>query len=240
MLLNDDHFILDNFEGTLDFLICLIQKDEIEVCAIPILGIIQQFICQMKGKAGAVDRGAEFIGSAAYLLWLKSKMLLPQEDAALEDEEGEEDPRFEIIHHLIDYCRFKEAAKELASRQDKQQACYFRGIEAPEWKKPMGIDHVSLDELSSLFKEMMKKAAQNIGQIHEENWRVCDKIRAIREKLCIGSSFLLVELFSSKTARLEIIVIFLAILELMKIGEIFVGRREQSTELWMFSRELTA
>jgi segregation and condensation protein A len=236
MILKNDHFALTNFEGPLDFLICLIQKEEIEIYDIPIQEIIKQFILKFSNWGEGLEKGAEFIGTAAYLVWLKSKTLLPQNEQAVEQEEKIEDPHFEIIHHLIDYCRFKQAAKELASRQEKQQACYFRGIDAPEWRKPLGIDHVSLEELSLLFKEMINKAAQIKPLIQEENWRVCDKIRSIRRLLQERTTFLLAELFSIQQSRPEIIVIFLAILELMKIGELAVGRENSSHSLWIYAK----
>lgn len=234
MILKDDHFTLANFEGPLDFLLCLLQKEEIEIYDVPIQELIQQFICQFDQWEEGLERGAEFIGTAAYLVWLKSKTLLPRHEQEVTEEELIEDPRFEIIHHLIDYCRFKQAAKELTSRQEKQQACYFRGVDIPEWKKPLGIDHVSLEELSQLFKEMISKAAQMKPQIQEENWRVCDKIRIIRRLLQERSSFPFVELFSAQQSRPEMIVIFLAILELMKIGELAVGREQSSATLWIW------
>ena len=233
-----DHFALANFEGPLDFLLCLIQKEEIEIYDIPIQNLIQQFIQQLNQEEEDLEKGAEFIGTAAYLVWLKSKTLLPRNEQPEAEEEKVEDPHFEIIHHLIDYCRFKQAAKELSSRQEKQQACYFRGVDAPEWKKPLGIDHVSLEELSQLFKEMMGKAAQMKPQIHEENWRVSDKIRIIRRLLQEHSQLPFVNLFSAQQSRSEMIVIFLAVLELMKIGELAVGREQDSTSLWVFSKKI--
>jgi len=239
MIVKNDSFALSNFEGTMEFLLCLIQKDEIEIYDVPIQELIQQFIQHLEdSEENDLERGADFIGIAAHLVWLKSKMLLPQnERSELVEEELAEDPHFEIIHHLIDYCRFKQAAKELASRHEKQQACYFRGIDAPEWKKPLGIDHVSLDELSILFKDMISKFTQITPQIQEENWRVSDKIRALRRLLQARCTFPFIELFSQMQTRPEMIVIFLAILELMKVGELAVGREQSSNTLLIYAKE---
>lgn len=238
MILKSDHFALANFEGSLDFLLCLIQREEIEIYDVPIQELIQQFIHQLNNaEKEGLEKGAEFIGAASYLVWLKSKMLLPRNEQTQSVEEEVEDPHFDIIHHLIDYCRFKQSAKELASRQEKQQACYFRGGDAPKWKKPLGIDHVSLEELSELFKEMMGKAAQTTHQIQEENWRVCDKIRILRRMLQERSPFAMAELFSPQQSRLEVVVIFLAVLELMKVGELAVGREQSSGTLSVYARE---
>ncbi|WP_068470697.1 segregation and condensation protein A [Candidatus Protochlamydia phocaeensis] len=238
MIQKHDHFALNNFEGPLDFLLYLIQKDEMEICDIPIQELTQQFLQKLsEWQAHYLERGAEFVGTVAYLVWLKSKMLLPQQDVVSEGEELEEDPHFEIIHHLIDYCRFKQAAKELAVRQEQQQACYFRGASPVEWKKPMGIDHVSLAELASLFKDMMSRASQAKGFIQEENWRVSDKIRLIRQLLEQQEIWPFEALFTLERPRLEMIVTFLAVLELMKMGLIGVGKHLDSSQLVLFAKQ---
>lgn len=240
MLLQKDHFSLGCFEGPLEFLLYLIQKEEIEIYDVSIQEIIQQFINKLTLYAEeGLEKGAEFIGIATYLVWLKSKNLLPSNDEPSEIEEGVEDPRFEIIHHLIDYCRFKRVANELGIRQDQQQECYFRGIEKPEWRKPLGIDHISLEDLTLVFKEMLVRASEGKGQIYEENWKVSDKIRMIRQHLSENYSVPFIELFRSDQSRIEMIVIFLAILELMKSGELSVGRIKESQALVITSSKET-
>lgn len=236
MIVQNEHFTLSNFEGTLEFLLCLLQKDEIDIYQIPILELIDQFILKIREtQVSNLTAGAEFIGSAAYLVWLKSKMLLPQSEQQTNEEDFFEDPSFEIIHHLVEYSRFKQAAKELVVRQEKQQACYFRGIDAPpEWKKPLGIDHVSLDELSELFRGMMAKASQAKTQIYEEEWRVSDKMAFIRSRLQMENAFALNEMLTNYHSKAELIVTFLAILELMKTGELAVGREQNSLNLCLY------
>lgn len=232
---NVNHFALENFEGPLDFLLCLIQKDEIDIYEVPLQNLIQQFIQKLtEWQDRQLELGAEFIGTMAYFVYLKSRLLLPQQDVAPIEEELEEDPRFEIIHHLIDYCRFKQAAKDLTERQETQQACFYRGTpETTGYQRPMGIDHVSIDELTDLFKEMMRRAALPRQQIYEENWRVSDKMAGIRLLIRESGNFPLHTLFSENKSRLEMIVIFLAILELMKLGTIAVGRDKKTEVLFI-------
>lgn len=234
----NESFALKNFEGPLDFLMYLIQKEEINIYDVSIKELTHQFLFRLKEwQEQHFDTGAEFIGTASYLLWLKSKTLLPKYEETILEEISEEDPHFEIIHHLIDYCRFKQAAKDLVQRQEQQSACFFRGVaEHPEWKKPMGIDHISLDELSLLFKEMMERASIEKPKIHEEHWRVSDKIRSIRKILEDYPEFPLATLFSARSSRLELIVIFLAILELMKIGELIVCREKDSPTIMVCAK----
>ena len=235
-MLKHDHFVLSNFEGTLDLLVCLIQKEELDISEIWIRDLVKQFFERLMDVDKSLEEGAEFIGTTAYLVWLKSKMLLPHAENDVPDAEDIiEDPRFEIIHHLIDYCRFKQATKELITKQEQQQAYHYRGVEYAEWKKPLGIDHISLEELSQLFQEMVARAPQPPAQIQEESWRVGDKIKAIRRKIKELSSFQLTSLFHSEQTKPEMIVIFLALLELMKIGEIGIGRDSTST-LWVVAK----
>ena len=225
-------YSLNNFEGTLEFLLYLIQREEINIYDISLHELTRQCLLKLRDEQyKKIDLGAGFIGNAAYLLWLKSKTLLPihekENDPLLE--EIEEDPNFDIIYHLLDYCRFKDAAKELADRGDRQSACFFRGInENADRKKPTGIDHISLDELSGIFKEMMTRSSNSKVQIHEENWRVSDKICLIRRLLKEETRIKMDTLFDPEKSRLEWIVIFLAVLELMKIGDIKINRDVQS------------
>jgi segregation and condensation protein A len=232
MLTQINHYALENFEGPLDFLLCLIQKEEIDIYEIPLQELIQQCLQKLtEWKERQIEIGAEFIGIMAYFVLLKSRMLLPQIDDSHIDEELEEDPRFEIIHHLIDYCRFKQASKELTRRQEQQSACFYRGLPEYIYQKPLGIDDVSIEDLSLIFKEMMGKAKHPVQQIFEENWRVSDKINTIRLLLRENSIFPLHDLFSPQKSRIELIVIFLAILESMKLGLITVGRQAQTSTL---------
>ncbi|MBA3722657.1 MAG: segregation/condensation protein A [Parachlamydiaceae bacterium] len=240
MFQKQDTFALKNFEGPIDFLVYLIQREEINIYDVSLNELTKQFLVKIKEwQDKQIETGAEFIGTAAYLVWLKSKTLLPNydegEEALLLEEE--DDPNFEIIHHLLDYCRFKQAAKELTTRQEQQSACFFRGSnDNPEWKKPLGIDHISLDELSVLFKDMMGKASLARPIIQEENWRVGDKIRSIRQLISEQNQFNINTLFLPNRSRVEWIVIFLALLELMKIGDIGIGRESSSQSIIVFSK----
>lgn len=234
-----ESFALNNFEGTLDFLIYLIQKEEMCISDVILKELTHQCLnklieCQQDRK---VEMGADLIGTAAHLLLLKSKNLLPnhEEESEVLAEEIE-DPNFDIIYHLIDYCRFKEAAKLLTKRQDEQDVHFFRGIvPVPEYKKPLGINHISLDELSLLFKEMINRAQLAKPKIYEENWKVSDKMKRIRQMIQGEQLFSLNLLFSSEGSRMEWIVTFLALLELMKIGEVGVGRENGSENLVVFA-----
>jgi segregation and condensation protein A len=222
MTLNSEIFTLENFEGPLDLLWHLINRQEIDIYQISLTAIIRQYLLKQKEfPLSELDRGAEFIVLAASLAWLKSKTLLPKHEQQSEQnlEEVELDPHFEIIHHLIDYSRFKQAAKDLAAREQQQGAFYARGIDNPEAKKNLGIEHLSLEDLASLFQQILAKAAPQKGIIKEEEWKVSDKISYLREQLLQEKKLLFADVFTGQMSRIELIVTFLALLELMKLGE---------------------
>lgn len=235
MLLFHRHvYAHEGFEGPLDFLICLLQKGEVDIQDISIQSLVQQFYRLFSQDKNRIESGAEFLAYAAQLIWMKSASLLPTESAFTEEIPIEEDPRFEIIHHLIDYCRFKQVAKELAERQERESACFTRGVEIPEIKKPLGIDHITLEELASLFQEAMKKKpAVTLSEIQEEEWRVKDKIDELQRSLARGDFLLFPSCFENMRSRGEMIALFLAILELVKIGELTLKREGLSTEIRM-------
>lgn len=217
-------FSIENFEGPLELLWHLINRQEIDIYEVPLQQITQQFLTKCKEiEASDIDNAAEFIALAALLVWQKSKTLLPIHEQPSEPNLEEEDPRFEIIHHLLDYCRFKQAAKMLSSREEGQAAFYLRGVDTEtEAKKKLGIDHLSLDDLATLFREILAKTSSQKGIIQEEVWRVSDKIRSLRYQISHQKNIPFTQLFSSEKSREELIVTFLALLELMKSGEIRV------------------
>lgn len=220
-LYSEDLFTLENFEGSLDFLLHLIQKHEIELSEISLKKITEQYIKKLEEMINpCVDSGAEFIASASFLLWLKSRMLLPKHEHPLSAEEEEYDPRFDIIHQLLDYCRFKDAAKELTQLEMSQSSLYSRAPDPLlEINKTLGIEHLTIDDLASLFKHALTKASLETRIIQEEEWKVADKIKIIRQRLKTVGRMEIGLLFAAGKSKLELIVTFLALLELMKIGD---------------------
>lgn len=218
MSLNSEIFALENFEGPLDLLWHLINRQEIDIYEIPIINITQQYLSKQKQTDSRLDQGAEFIALAASFIWFKSKTLLPKHEQEQELEE-ELDPHFDMIHHLIDYCRFKQAAKDLAAIQEKQGSYYPRGIEEQNVKKNLGIQHLSLNDLAVLFQQMLAKSIPQKGIIYEEEWKVCDKIKYLRECLKQHEKIDFTRAFNAMMGRMELIVTFLALLEMMKSGE---------------------
>ncbi len=231
----ENTFSLDIFEGPLAFLLHLIQKSEINIHDIPIAEITKQYHEKIhEWLTLSVDEGAEFISTATLLILMKSRHLLPKHET-LEEVEDDPDPNFEIIHQLLEYCRFKEAAKNLSEQESKQHAFFRRGVHSlPEAQKQLGIEHISINDLAALFEKILHKFESQNKKITEEEWRVSDKIhllrKALKEKEKISFNFL----FSADRLKPELIVNFLALLELMKIGECFVAKEEQSGQVYIF------
>lgn len=220
MPVNIETFALENYEGPLDLLWHLINRQEIDIYQISIVEIIGQYLSRQKQTAGSLDHGAEFIALAASFIWFKSKALLPKHEQQQEQNQEEElDPHFDIIHQLIDYCHFKQAAKDLAQREQQQGAYYPRGIEGSETKKNLGINHLSLDDLATLFQQILAKSTPQKGTIQEEEWKVSDKINLLREWLTRQKKMDFTLVFNHMMGRMELIVTFLALLEMMKSGE---------------------
>lgn len=219
--IDQDIFALNNFEGPLDFLLHLINKNEIDIYEVSLQKITEQYLKKLQELVSPeINSGAEFIGTTASLLHLKSRMLLPKHEQEISSEEEDSDSDFKFIHQLIEYCRFKDLAKGLVEREQKQSAFYTRGAEEYDLKKKSGIQHITLEDLANLFRGVLANASIQKGLIHEEVWRVSDKIREIRKILREESKIECGLLFSAECSRLELIVSFLAILELMKLGEV--------------------
>lgn len=227
-------FSLDNFEGPLPLLLHLIQKAEIDVYEVPIFSLGCQFLELLEDSRANLDQGAEFIAATSFLLCLKSRALLPKNERPTEEEW--EDPHFDIIHHLLDYCRFKSAAKELMEMEKKQNSLHKRGLEPKvENRKYLGLEHLTLDDLASLFGQMAAKTPKTAGKIEEENWKVGDKIDLIKGLIQKKVRVSFNELFQV-SSRLELIVTFLALLELMKIGKLVVIKESEhhlNEDIWV-------
>lgn len=231
-------FALDNFEGPIDFLYYLVNKNEVDLTEISLKKITEQYLLKLcSSDTGNVETGAEFLGTISLLLYLKSRLLLPQHEMPVTMGEEHPDPKFEIIHQLIEYCRFKEAGKELQHLEQRQNVCYMRGVDDGEAKKTLGIEHLSIEDLSVLFKQIMQKAAPKRGKIERDAWQVADKIPVIRRMLKLEKKIYFEALFAGDYCREELIVIFLALLELMKLGDAFVGLETETQKAVITSCE---
>lgn len=209
---------LDTFEGPLDLLLHLIQKNELDIFNIPIALITEQYMEYLKWmKTLNLDIAGEYLLMASTLLHIKSKMLLPSPSA--EEEEEGEDPRKELVRRLLEYRKYKEAASELVKRPMLDRDVFIRLVSVEEEEPKEERIEATLFDLIDAFRKALERA--KIESIHEvvlDRLTVEDKVQEIllllqREKRSLAFHFFLPE----GATRREIVITFLAILELVKM-----------------------
>lgn len=214
---------LPQFEGPIELLWALIQKNELDICQLGLKVLMEQVANSVEDE---IDLGAESIGHVGNLLWIKSRALLPDvssHEEPLDDDSNEHQNK--LLQKLVEYCRFKDAATHLSLREEKTKESFVRPVPLLEgMKRNLGIEHVSLEELAAVFQIILEKAKNVCGVIEEEEWKISDKIEAIRHQLTIQSQISFQSLFQPNYTKIEMIVLFLAVLELMKLNEIRVNR----------------
>ena len=224
---------LEKFEGPLDLLLHLIDKNKVDIYDIPIVEITRQYleyVNQMERED--LNIVSDFLVMAATLLDIKSRMLLP----AKEDEEGEEeDPRAELVARLLEYKRYKMMAQELLDLEEDAQGILFKPPTVPKevakYEPPVDLDQLldglTLAKLQRIFEGVMKRQEDKVdpirssfGTIKKEpvslEERVMDVLRYARKK----RRFSFRQMLTRQWDKLEIVVTFLAVLELMKVGKL--------------------
>ncbi len=227
---------LNIFEGPLDLLLFLIKKEKIDIYDIPVSKITEQYLQYLDiMKLLDLDIAGEFLVMAATLMHIKSKMLLPQEEAELE--EGEElDPRDELVRRLLEYKKYKDAAGHLLEMKDKNKNIFIRrgpsGNEAVYKDEEGEYFESSLFELITAFRKVLKKVPkETFHEVIRNKFTVSDKIHTIYHLLAEKSKIYFSSLFGEASCKDEIIVIFLAVLELMKLREIIIAQRDFFEEI---------
>ncbi len=212
---------LEMFEGPLDLLLHLIKKEEIDIYNIPVSRITEEYLQYLEMlKMLNLDIAGEFLVMAATLLQIKSRKLLPV--PVKEEENVEElDPYQELVRQLLEYKRFKEVAKVLEVKEVEQQQVYTR---PPQKIERLGdeeyIIEASLFDLLDAFKHVLKSSQTTVREIIQEEVRIEERVRIIREKLMEKESLSFEEIFTPESTRMEMVVTFLAMLELIKMKEI--------------------
>lgn len=219
---------LDIFEGPLDLLLHLIKKDEVDVYDIPIADITRQYLEYIDIlKDMNLNLAGEFLLMAATLTHIKSRMLLPIESEELGEEEGP-DPREELVRMLLEYQRYKDAAVELGDRLRLGRDVFRRGAELSldADDEPALVD-VSLFDLMGALKSILESAPkERVLELTAERFSLADKINHVLDILTEKGSATFVSLFGKNATKGEMIVTFLAILELAKLVLIKVHQTE--------------
>lgn len=222
---------LEIFEGPLDLLLYLIKRDEVDIHSISIERITRQYLDYINTfKLLNIDLASEFIVMAANLMYLKSRTLLPRVDQPPEEDAEEDDPRWELIRQLIEYKKFKDAAGFLSLRELEQEGRFAHQpdtSELPEEPAP-ALAEVSIFDLIRAFQNVLKRfeESHDFGDIIDDRFTVSDKIELLMLRFQPGESRRFEDLFESATTKAEVIVTFLALLELMKLNQFVVRQHE--------------
>jgi segregation and condensation protein A len=226
---------LEIFEGPLDLLLYLIKKNDLNVCDIPIAQVTQQYMeyIEMMQMLN-LDIVGDFLVMAATLMQIKSRMLLPPDPSEVAQEE---DPRDELVQRLMEYKQFKEIAQELREKESFRQDLFARNVDETETQrlreeaKEVYLD-VSLFDLIAAFKKALNKVSNKaVYEVARDEFTVEKKIHDILHLLLEQSQILLTELFGKARSKMEIIVTFMAILELIRLKEIKVIQKNVFGEI---------
>lgn len=230
---------LEVFEGPLDLLLYLVKKDEVDIYDISIERITKQYLEYMGAfQMLNVELAGEFIVMAANLLYIKSRTLLPVDQQMAEEDAEEDDPRWELIRQLIEYKKFKEAAGKLRDREALQEQLFPRVSPAPDLlpAENLLVEEIGIFDLITALQRILKRhepKKEDLREIFAENFTVGDKIEFIIKVISDGTSLKFEELFQNSASRTEIVVTFLALLELIRMKQLRVRQENQFAEIWI-------
>ena len=235
---------LNVFEGPLDLLLHLIEKNKVDIYDIPIVTITEQYLAYVSEmQEQDMDVMSEFLVMAGTLLQIKSKMLLPREET---EEEEEEDPRAELVRRLLEYKMYKYAALELKDMElDASHNLYKKPTipkEVEEYREEVDpaelVDGLTLSKLNDIFRSIMRKQVDKIdpirskfGTIEKEEINIEDRMVQTREEVRGLKGINFRTLLETQPTRMNIIITFMSILELMKVGAITIRQEETFGEI---------
>lgn len=229
------HVRLTLFEGPLDLLLHLIRRDKIDIYDIPISHITREYLAYIEMMQElSLEVAGEFFVMAATLMRVKSQMLLPRREGT---DGAEEDPRDELVRNLVEYRTYKEAAQCLAVKEGERRRVFTRPVSPPPEEAPPADawEDVSIFELLEALQTVFKNMkTRSIYRIVPEAVTVEEKIEAIARALEIRSELLFSELFAGECTRFEIIVTFLAILEMTRHGRLSARQMSHGGDIWLY------
>lgn len=243
----DPRIRLPIFEGPLDLLLFLIRKNEVDIYDIPIETVLKQYLTVLYTMRDLqLEIAGEFFVMAATLMEIKSRLLLPKDQQAVDpnaEEDEPVDPRWDLVHQLIQYKRFKEAAGDLSRMAADQQNSIARdslpGWSAPIEDRPLaGVDRI---DLWNTFNLVLRRLSERIvvGEISDERTTVVDQMEMILARLQREREFPFSALFPGKISLRTLLVTFLAVLELTRLKRLRVRQDAAFAEIHCSAREET-
>lgn len=243
---------LDAFEGPMDLLCHLIEKNKINIYDIPIASLTEQYIDFISNAQNKdMDNMSQFIVMASTLLEIKSKMLLPIYKT---EETEEEDPRSELVKKLIEYKKFKACAIELEKRQEKASLVFFKepDISIKDFKikedKTLSefLNGISIDNLFNAFQEVMNRKESRIDtvrsgfkSIDRDLFTIKDRTEYIKDLLVLNPKINFNSIFRSDSRKIEVVVTFLALLELIKTKTVCIYQEGIFKEITITSNHIS-
>lgn len=222
---------LEIFEGPLDLLLHLIKKNEVSITDIPIATITEQYLATLElMETLNLDVAGEFLVMAATLIHIKSRMLLPVgETAPDEDEDEGADPRDELVRRLLEYQRFKDAAEQLEQREVLTRDVFARSAAPTESPAPAGFREVSVLELLAAIRRVIERLPKDVvHQVILDKVTVRQKMTLLLDRLRAQAQVYFESLFDDAKTRMDVVVTFLAMLELVKVRAIRIVQEELS------------
>jgi len=225
------------FEGPLDLLLYLVKKEEVDIYEVNLTKIARQFIEYIElMRELDLEVAGEFLVMASTLMYIKSRELLPvEQQVQAEGDEEVNDPRWELIRQLVEYKKFKDAAMQLQEREVAQENIFPRLPGKPEFEPttPPPRPEVSLFDLISAVSNVLKRfqLKENARDIFEDKWTVSGKIELLRRIILGEGALKFSELFEQTTSRAEVVVTFLALLELIRLKQIVVVQPAPFSEI---------
>lgn len=229
---------LPAFEGPLDLLLHLIRENKIDIYDIPIALITHQYLEYLEiMKELNLDIAGEFLVMAATLIHIKSRMLLPVDEEIPEEER--EDPRFELVQRLLEYQAFKEASLALREREMEWSNVFTRLHETEdidiESTGELNLFDLSLFDLIAAFKRMLEKTPPEAITITRETLTVKDRVAYILEKIEKTEAIRFEDLFDENRSRPRLIVTFVALLEVLRLGLVRVFQERDFGTIWIIN-----
>jgi segregation and condensation protein A len=228
---------LEVFEGPLDLLLYLVRKEEVDIYQVNLTKLATQFIEYIEVMRQLdLEVAGDFLVMAATLMYIKSRELLPVDKQAPAEEEDEgDDPRWELIRKLVEYKKFKDTAAQLQEKESEQEKVFPRqpGKIEFESQAPTPKPEVSLFDLINAVSAILKRFQQReqSSDVFEDKWTVSEKIEHLAQLLNERTRLGFSELFSGTTSRSEVVVTFLALLELMRLKMVTVTQPEPFSEI---------
>ncbi len=222
---------LERFEGPLDLLLHLIKRDEVDIYDIPIAHITQQYLAYLDlMRSLDLEVAGEFLVMAATLMRIKARMLLPL--PAPEEEEAE-DPREELVQRLLEYRQFKEAAGALQEREADRRLRFERGLVPGEDEGgPLPLAPATLfDLLDALNRVLARLPERSVYEVQGESFTLEDQMALIQRRLAEEHPLRFSRLLESCRVRMEAVVTFMALLELIRLGEVAILQSELFGEI---------